>query len=142
MNTWFQKKRQHYGSCNRVHTGMRCGSMIDFVVMRSSDHRFCMDTQVMRGASCWSDHYLVRAKLHFGFQKVVSTKTLRKKPLAVHRLVCVSVKDKYQVVLAEKLNNMESNGEVSTGCCWSVMKTSLLAASEEVVGYGGRVQPD
>jgi len=29
----------------------------------------------MRGASCWSDHYVVRAKLHFRFQKAVSRRT-------------------------------------------------------------------
>ena len=63
----------------------------------------------------------------------------KEKPLAVHWLACVSTSDKYQEVLAEKSNNIESDGEVSTGCCWSVMKTSLLAAAEEVVGYGGRV---
>ena len=85
---------------------------------------------------------LLRAKLHFGFQKVVSTKTLRKKPLAVHRLACVNIKDKYQEMVVEKLNIIKSNGKVSSGYCWSVMKTSLLAAAEEVVGYGGRVQPD
>lgn len=47
--------------------------------------------------------------------------------------------DKYQEVLAEKLNNAESDGELSTGCCWFVMKSTLLAAAEEVVEYGGRV---
>ena len=31
---------------------------------------------------------------------------------------------------------------MSAGCYWSVMRTSLLAVAEEVVGYGGRVQPD
>ena len=98
--------------------------MIDFVIVRSSDHRFCMDTQVMGEASCWSDHCLVRVKLHFGSQKIASTKTLRNKPLAVHRLACVSMRDKYQEVLAQKLNNIESDVEVSPGCCWSVMKTS------------------
>ena len=76
----------------------------------------------MRGVSCWSDYYLVRAKLHFGFQKIASTKPLRKKPFAVP---CVNTRDKYQKVLAEKLNNIKSDGEVSAGCCWPVMKTSL-----------------
>ena len=51
----------------------------------------------------------------------------------------MSTRHKYQEVLAEKLNNIVSDGKVSTGCCWSVMKTSLLTAAEEVVGYGGRL---
>ena len=65
MNTWFQKKTHHYGSW--LHPGTRCGSMIDFVLVQSSDSQCCLDTQMMRGTSCWSDHYLVRAKLLFGF---------------------------------------------------------------------------
>ena len=89
IDTWFQKKRHHYGSW--THPGTRCGSMNDFLVVRSNDHRFCIDTQVMRGASCCSDHHLVRAKLHFGFQKIASIKTLRTKPLAVHRLAWMHV---------------------------------------------------
>ena len=47
------------------------------------------------------------------------------------------------MVLAEKLGNVESDGEVSAGCCWSViLKSTLLAAAEKVVEYKRRVQPD
>ena len=31
---------------------------------------------------------------------------------------------------------------MTAGNCWSAMRASFLAAAEEVVGYGGRVQPD
>ena len=44
-------------------------------------------------------------------------------------------------MFAEKLN-IVNVVEVSSESCWSVMKTSLLTAAEEVVGYGSRVQPD
>ena len=37
--------------------------MIDFVVMRAEQRVVCRDVQVMRGANCWTDHKLVRAKL-------------------------------------------------------------------------------
>jgi len=99
------------------------------------------DAQVMRGASYWSDHYMVRAKLHFRFQKAVSRRTSRKRTLAVHHLFSESVREKYQGVLAEKFN-VVNDSEESTESYRSVMKTSLLSATEEVVGYGGRVQPD
>ena len=64
------------------------------------------------GAYCWSDHYLVRAKLYFAFQKIASNKNFMEKPLAVHTSACVSMKDDYQKVLAVKFNNIESDGEV------------------------------
>jgi len=78
--------------------------MIDFVVMQLSDCRFCVDTQVMR---VWSDHCMVRAKLHFTFHKAASQRTKRKQILTVHNLVCESVRKKYQEVLAEKFNTVK-----------------------------------
>jgi len=41
-------------------------------------------------------------------------------------------------VLAEKFNCIVDGSKVTAGSCWSVMKSSLLSAAEEVVGYGGR----
>jgi len=96
----------------------------------------------MRGASCWSDHYLVRVKLRFAFQKVASKRAGRRKPLAVHHFAFESARVKYQEVLAKKFSNIEDDSEVTAGSCWSVIKSSLLAAAEEVVRYGGREQPD
>ena len=52
----------------------------------------------------------------------------------------MSTREKCKEVLAEKLNDKENDSELSTGNCWSVMKASLLAAIEEVVWYGGKVQ--
>jgi len=35
--------------------------------------------------------------------------------------------------------NIINDSEASTEICWSVLKSSLLSAAEEIVGYGGRV---
>ena len=61
MNTWFQKKQIHYGTW--THPATKLCHMIDFIVMQQSQHMCCIDVQVMRGANCWTDHYLVRARL-------------------------------------------------------------------------------
>ena len=45
-----------------------------------------MDTQVMRGASCWLDHHLVRAKLCFDLQRYIPKQCARRRQLAVYRL--------------------------------------------------------
>ena len=39
--------------------------MIDYVIMRADQLVLCVDVQVMRGANCWSDHSMVRAKVRF-----------------------------------------------------------------------------
>jgi len=68
--------------------------MIDFVVMRSSQRMCCLDVQVMRGANCWTDHYMVRAKLQLllprsgGIQK-------RLLPFAVHKLASKEMCNNY-----------------------------------------------
>ena len=61
MSTWFSKKPIHlatwkYPTTKQMH-------MIDYAVMRAEQRVFCTNIQVMREASCWSDHQMVRAKL-------------------------------------------------------------------------------
>jgi hypothetical protein len=65
MNTWFQKKDLHLGTW--MHPATKRHHMIDFVVMRTSQRSLCSDVQVMRGANCWSDHHMLRAKLTVKF---------------------------------------------------------------------------
>ena len=49
---------------------------------------------------------------------------------------------KYQELPTEKLNN--AGDKVIGDCewCWSALKVSMLSVTDEVVGYGGRAQPD
>jgi len=37
--------------------------MTDFVVFRSDQRHYCLDVQVMRGTTCWTNHKLIRVKL-------------------------------------------------------------------------------
>ena len=53
----------------------------------------------------------------------------------------MSVRKKYHEVLADKLN-IVINSEASTEGCWSVLGTFVLAAAEEVVRYGERLETD
>ena len=97
MNKWFQTQTHHYASW--LHPSTSCRSMINIVLVVIG----------IVWISCWSDHYLIQGKLHFGFQRVVSTS-------AMYSLACESVRKKYQQVLAEKSNNV-NNSEVSTEGC-------------------------
>ena len=60
MNTWFQKKQIHYSTW--THPASKLCHMIDFIVIRQSQRMCSINVQVMRGANCWTDHYLVRAR--------------------------------------------------------------------------------
>ena len=50
MNTWFQKKEIHQGTC--MHPATKKCQMIDFVVMKAGQRVYCRDVQVMSGAIC------------------------------------------------------------------------------------------
>ena len=81
---------------------------------------------MMRGASCWLDYYLVRAKLHFDLWKYVPKQFARRRWLAVHHLTFEDLQVEYQEVLAEKL----TDGGVTNESCWSTLKLSMLYAAE------------
>ena len=83
MNTWFQKKNIYYGTW--IHQATKLSHMIDLVVMRAGQRVYCRDVQVMRGANCWMDHKLVRAKMRIDLPKV-HTKEKRSMPFSVHLL--------------------------------------------------------
>ena len=61
MNTHFRKPSAKQGTW--THPATKQQHLIDFVVMRQAQRRFCRDVSVMRGANCWTDHFLVRLKL-------------------------------------------------------------------------------
>ena len=65
MNTCFQKKLIHYGTW--MHPVTKFHHMFNFIAMRSSQRMCCFDQQVMRGANCWTDHHMVRARLRLMF---------------------------------------------------------------------------
>ena len=69
------------------------------------------------GASCWSDHYLVRTELSFKTSKQTSRK----------KSGCAGLE-----VLTKKLNMVDDSVRV-VGL--AVMKISLLTAAEKVVVY-------
>lgn len=60
MNTWFQKRNIYFGTW--MHPATKKHHMIDLIVMRATQRVCC---KAMRGANCWTDHKMVRAKSTF-----------------------------------------------------------------------------
>ena len=55
----------------------------------------CKDVQVMRGANCWTDHRMVRAKLRLGLQ-VPGRREERVLPFSVHELSSDASREEYR----------------------------------------------
>lgn len=114
--------------------------MIDFVLMRSSQRMCCLDVQVMRGANCWTDHGMVRAKLRLllpqsgGVQK-------RPLPFAVHKLASKEMCDNYVRCLEQKLVDVSPASECTAEECWNQLRSGIISSAEECIGRGFRSNP-
>ena len=62
MNTRFQKKVVHLTTW--THSTTKQSHMIDLVMMRRQQRQLCGDVRVYRSACCWTDHHLVKGKIH------------------------------------------------------------------------------
>ena len=63
MNTYFQKSQYIYTVGSWMHLQTKRCHMIDFVVMRTSQRKYCLDVQIMRKANCWTDSILVTVRV-------------------------------------------------------------------------------
>ena len=86
MNTFFCKRPSRRGTWTHPAT-QRC-HLIDFILMRSSQRCFCRDVRVVRGASCWTDHFMVRTTLELDFLVPLHPRlpVQQRQNLAVHLL--------------------------------------------------------
>ena len=103
--------------------------------MRAAQRVYCRDVQVMRGASCWTDHRLVRAKLN-----IVVSKHKRKEkspqPFAVRMLAKIGIREKYRDALDQYLQNAPHRSEATSEENWSTLKSCIVNAAEEAIGRG------
>ena len=137
MSTWFSKKPIHLATWK--HPATKQMHIIDYVVMRAEQWVFCTDVQVMRGASCWSGHQMVRANL-----RVVPLWRQKKaltSPIAVLGLSSNGLRGEYLQKLDEYLT-AEQHKPHEAASNWCTLKKCILAAAEESLGRGRKKQPE
>ena len=140
MNTWFKKREIHQGTW--THPATKKCHMIDFVVMRAGQRIHCRDVCVMRGANCWTDHRLVRAKLNIVVPRRSGGGGKRCIPFAVHELVISTKRDEYRRALEQRLQNSPHKDEDTSKQNWDILKGCIVATAEETVGRGRRRHPE
>ena len=140
MNTWFEKKDIYFGTW--MHPATKKQHMIDLIVMRAAQRVVCRDVKVMRGANCWTDHKMVRAKLRVQLPHTNGSRGKKSVPFAVHELCSKAKRDEYADCLEGKLKTNGHSLEKSLEHNWTIVKSSIVAAAEETVGRGRRKQPE
>ena len=103
---------------------------------------FCKDVQVMRGANCWSDHRLVRAKLRVNPIHSHSIRGKKSAPFAVYKLRDSAYRDRYRESLMKRLIEVPHEVEGTAESNWEVLKSCIWKAGEETLGRERKIQPD
>ena len=113
---------------------------IIYVVLRAEQRMLCTDARVMRGASCWSDHHMVRVKVRVDLPRQQKKRTTL--PFAVHTLHYKEQREAYQQALEEQLHNQPNRPDKSAEHNWNTLKNCTVTAAETIVGQGRKKQPD
>ena len=102
MNTWFKKKPHHLSTW--MHPATKQWHMIDYIIVRAKQRVLCTNVQVMRGATCWTDHQMIRAKVRMSYPHTNHrcNKDITA-PIATHLLNQSSFRETYQAALSNKL---------------------------------------
>lgn len=140
MNTWYQKKEIHQGTW--THPATKKCHTIDFVMMRASQRIHCRDVQVMRGASCWTDHRLVRSKLNIMAPRPRGMGGKSFLLFAVHEFVRSTKREVYRKTLEQQLQDKPHSDDYTSKQNWDTLKDCIVSAAEEAVGRGRRKHPE
>ena len=135
-NTAFQLKDAHKGTW--THPRSKHAHMIDYCLTRQRDRQDVLITRAMRGADCWTDHYLLRSKLSLRVRPPI-----RKKP-ANKKLDCAALGEEetvrsFQETISARLGSALTPG-IEEG--WKELATATTAAAEEVLGRAPRKNQD
>ena len=109
-----------------MHPRSRQWHLLDYVIVRQQDMQDVCNVHTLRGADCWTDHALVRAKFRMVIKPSARLRTTVKLPkrLDVSKLHPAE----FQEALAEGMN------AVAYTSSWDTTKDDLYKVAEETVG--------
>ena len=140
MNTWFKKRKIHLGTW--MHPATKICHMIDYVVLRASQRVFCTDVRVMRGANCWSDHRIVRAKLRMATPCSCTKRGKPPVPFAVDAFRSRTQVEGYRDTIVEQLDGEPHDPDSTAEQNWKILSACVTSATESAIGRSSRRQPD
>lgn len=130
-STWFQHKNIHKATWISPDGVTR--NQIDHVLIEGRHFSSILDVRSFRGADCDSDHMLVVGKLRTRISNEKKIRGERKRKWDVEKLSDVNTESRYQTAIEEHIRTQGDGDSVET--LWTTLKSTILAATEETVGY-------
>ena len=112
--------------------------MIDYCITRQRDRDDVLITRAMRGADCWTDHYMLRSKLSLRIRPPTRKRAATKK-LNYDALNSETIQQKLQDAVSARLDNAFTPG-IEEG--WKGIFTTAAAVAEEELGRAPRKNQD
>ena len=132
-NTVFRQKNKYKGTW--MHPRSKHWHMIDFIITRKRDLQDIKVVKVMRGAECWTDHRLVRAKLKLKIRSKFLLKAITHKKLDVAKLQSEEIR----ASLTHSINNLEPLNKENM---WEDFKEKVYNTAKDVIGIKRRKHQD
>jgi hypothetical protein len=139
-NTVFKHKPHH--KTTWMHPRSKHWHLLDYVITRRKDLHDVLDTRVMRGADCGTDHHLVRSKFALSVRPP-RRKTQGKPPprLNVRKLRNLECRQEFEEKMEKNLN-YTTDGYVGVEEEWETLKTSAYETAKETLGKPERKHQD
>ena len=91
----------------------------------------------MRGATCWTDHKLVRAKLRLDLCCTHRRNGRRPAPIDVERFADPLIQQSFCSDVSEGLREVNLAGELGASSAWDHIRECLLSSAVKAVGDEG-----
>ncbi|XP_048578500.1 craniofacial development protein 2 [Nematostella vectensis] len=130
-NTIFRHKEHH--KVTWMHPRSKHWHLLDYMITRKKDLNDILDTRVMRGADCATDHQMVRSKVAFSLRRPhARTKAKPPTKLDVRKIRSGDMKAKLQHEMNEALKNLEEMDGSEIEAQWNTLKTVVYETAEKV----------
>lgn len=152
-NTWFLKKPVYKQSWQ--HPMTKQWHAIDFIIVHQRDRKLCSDCRVICTADCGSDHRLVcltwrldrlRFLRHSNAPKRqrFNVCCLKRSPgsSATQQQAVCNRQQSFSAAVSNHLSSQQFGRQVGVEDQWQAIRTSLIRAGEQHLGFASRSQPD
>lgn len=117
-----------------MHPRSRHWHLIDYAIIRHSDLADVLDTRVMRGAECETDHQFVVTKLRMQLERKQRHQSIKSTRLDVAALLNTETQVRIQASFSRKLEERHQDEPSSLEDEWMTLRDTVWESAAETLG--------